>query len=96
MNVLVSFMFAQLALLDLQNDKGQQAADAEYYRQALHDLIGMETDLARLLHMQATGPAQAAQPGAAPRPAPENLVAIASAFDRAARATRRCIALPAA
>jgi len=87
---------------------GQQAADAPYYRQVLHDLIDMGTDLARLLHQQAS--AQAAQrttppsapqspaPQPAPPPAPDALipdplVSTAAAFDRIARAVRRSIAL---
>ncbi len=45
---------------------GQQAADAQYYREVLHDLINMGTDLAHLLHQQAT--AQSAQQAAAPAP----------------------------
>ncbi len=45
---------------------GQQAADAQYYRDVLHDLINMGTDLAHLLHQQAT--AQSAQQAAAPAP----------------------------
>ncbi len=53
------FMSAQPAQAALHDDPGQQAADACIYRLALHDLIGMGTDLARLLHGQATAQAQA-------------------------------------
>ncbi len=45
---------------------GQQAADAQYYREVLHDLINMGKDFAHLLHQQAT--AQSAQQAAAPAP----------------------------
>ena len=50
-----------------QDDPGPHAADAQYYRQALHGLVDTGTDLARLLHAQAM-----AQAGAAPitQPAP--------------------------
>ena len=70
------------------NDPGQQAADTDYYRQALHNFIDMGTDLARLVHGQATAQAQAAQPGTA-LPGPE----VITAFDRLARAVRRSIML---
>ncbi len=86
---------------------GQQAADAHDYGKVLNDLITMGTDLARLLHEQATAQAQAAQEAAAPQPAPapapgatvagapvpDTLVSIAAAFDRAARAVRRGVML---
>jgi hypothetical protein len=64
------FMSAQPAQAALHDDPGQQAADARIYRTALHDLVSMGTDLARLLHGQATAQAQAAQEATAPRPAP--------------------------
>ena len=71
-------------------DPGQQAEDAQYYRQVLHDVIGMATDLARTLHAQATTPPP-------PRPttgqAPPSTPEIAAAFDRIARAIRRSITL---
>ncbi len=101
-------MSAQPAQAALHDDPGQQAADARIYRTALHDLISMGTDLARLLHEQATAQAQAAQQDTAPLPAsgatipdapvpnapvPDTLVSIAAAFDRTARAVRRGILL---
>ena len=58
-------MSAQATHATPPDDPGPQAADAHYYRQALHGLIDMGTDLARLLHGQAT--AQAA-PQATPAP----------------------------
>ena len=74
-------------------DPGQQAADAHHYREVLHDLIGMGTALARRLHDQAIAPAPRPAPApAAPSPAPD-LIALATAFDRIARAVRRSIAL---
>ena len=78
-----------------QNDPGQQAADTGYYRQVLHDLIGMGTDLARLLHGQATTQAQPAQQAANPHPTPPTVPTpdIIAAFDRIARAVRRSITL---
>jgi hypothetical protein len=98
-------MSAQPAQAALHDDPGQQAEDARIYRTALQDLISMGTDLARLLHEQAT--AQAAQKATAPQPAPapvpgapipnapvpDTLVSIAAAFDRAACAVRRGIFL---
>jgi len=33
---------------------GQQAEDARFYREALHDLISIGTSLARHLHQQVT------------------------------------------
>ena len=91
-----------------QHASSEHAADAQYYRHTLHDLIDMGTGLARLLHQQAS--AQAAQrtitpaapqdpaPQPAPAPAPDaltpdTLISIAAAFDRIARAIRRSIAL---
>ena len=69
---------------------GQQAEDAQYYRQVLHDVIGMATDLARTLHAQATTlPPPRPTTGQAPPSTPE----IAAAFDRIARAIRRSITL---
>ena len=49
------------------DDPSPHAANAQYYRHALHGLVDMGTDLARLLHAQAV-----AQAGAAPitQPAP--------------------------
>jgi hypothetical protein len=89
-------MSAQPAPTNLHTEPGQHAAnahaadthatDAQYYRHALHDLIDLGSDLARLLHQQAS--AQAAQqaitqahaapqhpgPQPAPAPAPDALV----------------------
>ena len=74
-------------------DPAQQAADAHHYREVLHDLIGMGTALARRLHDQAIAPApRPALAPAAPSPAPD-LIVLATAFDRIARAVRRSIAL---
>ncbi len=77
---------------------GQHAADAHYYRHVLHDLIDMGAGLARLLHQQSTVQPQAEpqHPGRQPAPGaliPDNLISIAIAFDRIARAVRRSIAL---
>ena len=60
--------------------------DDAYYRTVLHALIDQGANLARLVHDRA-----AATPGTAPDqpPGPDPTVA----FDRAARAVRRCIAL---
>ena len=94
-------------------DPTQPTTDAHAYRAVLHDLIGMGSGIARLLHAQATATADAppAQPSAQPpsgpatptnpasahqtpaHPAPPDLITIATAFDRIARAVRRCIAL---
>ncbi len=102
-------MSAQPTQAALHDDPGQQAADAHLYREALRDLISMGTDLARLLHGQATAQVQAraAQGGTNPQPAPapapgtpipsapipDALVSIAAAFDRTARAVRRGVLL---
>ncbi len=79
------------------DDPGQRAADAQYYRQVLHGFIDIGADLARLLHQQATAPAQAPLHGTEPQPTPppaqDALITITAAFDRTARAVRRCIAL---
>ena len=74
----------------------QRDEDAQYYRQILHELIEIGTDLARAVHRQAA-PEPNAEPGAAPypekatQPAPAPDPAIA--FDRIARTLRRTIAL---
>ena len=52
------------------DDPGQHAAATHGYGKVLDDLIIMGTDLARLLHEQATAQAKAAQEAAAPQPAP--------------------------
>ena len=73
-----------------QDDPGQQAEDAQLYRGVLHELIHIGTDLARLTHLRATAQAQAAvrDPD---RAAPHE--DHTPAFDRTARAIRRCITL---
>ncbi len=61
-----------------------------YYRQVLHELIEIGTDLARTLHRQAapeSNVSPSAVPAAAPTPDPT------IAFDRIARTLRRTIAL---
>ena len=68
----------------------QRDEDAQYYRQVLHELIEIGTDLARTLHRQAT-PAPKAEPSAEPAAAPTPDPTIA--FDRIARTLRRTIAL---
>jgi len=83
------------------DDPGQPAAPAHPHRQALDDLITMGTSLARALHRQALIQAEAAQAAVPPHPAPHTpyeppataLANLATAFDRIARAVRRCIAL---
>ncbi len=74
---------------------GQHAADVQYYRHVLHDLIDMGAGLARVLYQQATAHAAPQDTGMqpAPTPAPNLAIAIAAAFDRIARAVRRSIAL---
>ena len=106
------FMFAPQSQPHPQ-DPAQPTTDPHAYRAVLHDLIGMGTGIARLLHAQAiatadappaqpsaqspSGPATPANPAPAPQtpahPAPADLITIATAFDRIARAVRRCIAL---
>ena len=61
----------------------QLAADAQYYRRVLHELIDMGADLARRVHSQAKA--------VAPVAGPEQDATVA--FDRIARAVRRTIAL---
>ena len=60
------------------DDPGPHAADAHYYRHALHGLVDMGTDLARLLHAQAR-----AQAGAPPitQPAPHAAAPVPQAED---------------
>ena len=86
-----------------QADPGPHAAETQFYRQALNDLIDVGADLARQLHAQAM--AQAAQQAKArplrlvtdappaPPPGPDTLIEIAAAFDQVARAVRRCVML---
>ena len=66
----------------------QRDEDAQYYRQVLHELIEIGTDLARTLHRQAT-PETKAEPNNQPSTAPDPTIA----FDRIARTLRRTIAL---
>ena len=68
----------------------QRDEDAQYYRQVLHELIEIGTDLTRTLHRQAA-PETNNQPAAAPAaaPAPDPTIA----FDRIARTLRRTISL---
>ncbi len=68
----------------------QRDEDAQYYRQVLHELIEIGTDLARALHRQAA-PETNSQPNATPAAAPTPDPTIA--FDRIARTLRRTIAL---
>jgi len=80
------------------DDPGQQAADAGFYRAALHDFITIGTSLAHHLHQQVTAQPQPAPqaPDAQPAPAPQPALApdaAVIAFDRLARAVRRSIAL---
>ena len=71
----------------------QRDEDAQYYRQVLHELIEIGTDLARSVHPQAAAEKAEPnnQPNAAPAaaPAPDPTIA----FDRIARTLRRTIAL---
>ena len=70
----------------------QRDEDAQYYRQVLHELIEIGTDLARTLHRQAaTEPNNQpnAEPAAAQAPTPDPSIA----FDRIARTLRRTIVL---
>lgn len=80
-----------------QTAPGQPAADPHSYRDVLHSLITMGTDLARLLHQQATAQAQAAPSAPGPQPVPsltpEALITLTTAFDGIARTIRRSIAL---
>ena len=64
----------------------QRDEDAQYYRQVLHELVEMATDIARAVHRQAISEPDK-EPAAAPTPDPT------IAFDRIARTLRRTIAL---
>ncbi len=82
------------ALLDPADLARQRDEDAQYYRQVLHKLIAMGTDLAEAVHRQALAEPAAPQnqpedQPAAPSPSPSQ----ATTFDRLARAVRRTIAL---
>ena len=75
---------------------GQQAADTQFYREALHDFITIGTSLARHLHQQVTGQPEATPPATQPAPTPPAAItpeAAAMAFDRLARSVRRSIML---
>ena len=95
------FMSTQPTHTPTQDDHAQPAAPAHPHRQALDDLITMGTDLARALHRQALIQAEVEQAAVPPHPAPgapweppaTTLVTLTAAFDRIARAVRRCIAL---
>ncbi len=85
-----------------QDDPGHRAADPHDYAEVLHELITMGTDLARLLHKQATAQAQAAQQDPRPQPAPvpapcapipDTLATTVAAFNCTVRAVRRGILL---
>jgi hypothetical protein len=85
-----------------QDDPGHPAAGAHNYAEVLHELITVGTDLARLLHEQATAQAQAAQQDPRPQPAPapapcapvpDTLATITAAFNCTVRAVRRGILL---
>ena len=68
----------------------QRDEDAQYYRQVLHELVEMATDIARAVHRQATAaPSTAPEPAPAQAPQPDPTIA----FDRIARTLRRTIAL---
>ena len=87
----------------VQTNPGPHAAETQFYRQALHDLIDIGADLARQLHAQALAqavPQPKAKPvrlvteaPSAPPPDPDALINIAAAFDRIASAVRQCIML---
>jgi len=85
-----------------QDQPGHRAADPHDYAEVLHELITMGTDLARLLHEQATAQAQAAQQDPQPQPAPapapcapvpDALAATIAAFNCTVRAVRRGVML---
>ena len=71
-------------------DHDEQAEDALFYRDALQELVQIGTDLARLVHQNATAQAEAAMRNLTPCAPP---TVHAAAFDRIARAVRRTIAL---
>ena len=74
-----------------------QPGHADYYRQVLHELIDIGTDLARILHAQAKAAVAAETPAEPPaealQPAPPQTPPLDTAFDRIARAVRRSIML---
>ncbi len=92
-------MSSTSALLDPTDRARQRDEDAQYYRQVLHKLIAMGTDLAEAVHRQAFAE-PAAAPQSAPHSQPEDEPAAPSpspkqaiTFDRLARTVRRTIAL---
>ncbi len=82
-------MSANAAALHPTHAAAQQAEDAQYYRQVLHELIDMGASLARGIHQQAAAACHPETPanGAASAEDP------ALAFDRIARCVRRTILL---
>ena len=66
----------------------QRDEDTQFYREVLHELVEMATDIARAVHRQAV-----AQPAAAPKPEQASQPDPTIAFDRIARTIRRTIAL---
>ena len=84
-------MSTQPAPAHLEDPLGQQAADTQFYREVLHDLIIMGTDIARIVHAQAAAAPQPAPQPPAPNPAPPPDLTIP--FDRIARVVRRSVAL---
>ncbi len=77
-------------LPDPADRASQRDEDTQYYRQVLHELIEIGTDLARALHRQAA-PESNNQPNSASSAEPASDPTIA--FDRIARTLRRTIAL---
>ena len=67
-----------------------QTTHAQANAQTLQELIGMAADVTRFLHARAAA-AAAAPPSPAHPAAPDPLVTLAAAFDKAARTVRRCI-----
>ena len=94
MNVLVPFISLHPTHTLPQEAPGSQAADAHAYIQVLNDLITIGTDLARLIHHQATAQPSTQNPAPpTPAPSPEALINLTTAFDRIARSVRRSILL---
>ncbi len=93
-------MSSSPTLTDPADRARQRDEDAQYYRQVLHKLIAMGTDLAEAVHRQALAEPAAAAQAAAPQSQPEEKPAApnptpnhAITFDRLARTVRRTIAL---
>ncbi len=74
-----------------ENNPGQQAEDAQYYRRVLHGLIDMGAELAGIVLHQAKARSETPTPAAAPAPHPTQDFTIP--FDRIARAIRRTVLL---